>query len=138
MPHIHAKIAANITADTTATESQTNAINKLRKEGLTISIDEDGNLTIKGQKVTIVTKYDGHTADIFVAAISRPLSTITKEARDSIRRDFDCDGFGDTDEDDDDASNMFFQECEIVSQVDQIYNANGEEYSVADQAQEVE
>lgn len=63
-------------------------------------------------KITIITKYDGNTADTYVAAVARPLSEITPERRRDLRIAFDCDGEGETPEDDDDLSNLFFREAE--------------------------
>lgn len=79
-------------------------------------------------RVTVITKYDGGSGDIFVAVVNTPLAQITKEKRLELRREFDCDGAGDTDEDDDDASNLFFREVEVttIDNVIDIVNVDGE------------
>ncbi len=83
-------------------------------------------------KITIITKYDGYSADIFVAAVACPLSEITDEQRAQLRRDFACDGAGPTPEDDEDASSLYFRECELSSLSAlsslKLLNADGEVY----------
>lgn len=79
-------------------------------------------------KVTIITKQDGPSCDVFVAALSTPLAEISQETRNKIRARFDCDGLGETDEDDDDASVLFFREVEVVDlkSLNTLLNADGE------------
>jgi len=60
--------------------------------------------------VTLITKYDGKSADTFAAVIE---GEISPEIRQQMRVDNDCDGQGPTSEDDCDASNLFFREMEI-------------------------
>jgi hypothetical protein len=85
--------------------------------------------------ITVVTKYDGPSAEIFVGAIAAPLSAITAEHRRNLRQALDCDGEGETDPDeDDDASNLFFRELEVaefkpehsLAGMAEILNADGE------------
>lgn len=80
-------------------------------------------------RVTVVVKCDGRSAGNYVAVIAQPLSEITKEQRNALRKAFDCDGFGRTVEDDDDASNMFFREVEVYGSIDQVvelFSVDGE------------
>jgi len=83
----------------------------------------------KPMKVTVITKYDGTSGDIYVAVVSTPLNEITAEKRLELRRDLDCDGAGDTDEDDCETSNLFFQEVTVTSidDLNEILNADGED-----------
>lgn len=82
-------------------------------------------------KVTIITKYDGTFGDIFVAAVSTPLSEITEEQRKKLRQSLDCDGEGETDEDDEDASSLFFREVEVTTfeELKTVHNADQESES---------
>lgn len=55
--------------------------------------------------ITVITKYDGHTADYYVAILK---GRLTPEQRRELQDRFECDL--QDDEDDGDASNMFFRE----------------------------
>lgn len=85
-------------------------------------------------RVTVITKFDGYSSEIYVAVVSTPLAQITEEQRLELRREFDCDGVGETDEDDEDVSNLFFREVEVttIENVTNILNVDGERGALVD------
>ena len=61
-------------------------------------------------KIVIITKYTPNDGSIWVGAVLGP---VTKKQRKALRKAFNCDGEGETPEDDEDSSNLFFREVEV-------------------------
>jgi hypothetical protein len=84
--------------------------------------------------VTVIVKYDAPSADIFVGIIKAPLSSVTEEQRNNLRKALDCDGHGETNPDDDEVSNLFFRELELTeldptdqfASIKELVNVDGE------------
>ena len=79
-------------------------------------------------KITIITKFDGKSADIFVGAIAVPVESITPSQQLQLRKLFDCDGCGETHEDDENGSNLFFRGAIVAKNVEDLVdlmNADG-------------